>query len=100
MGSSVHVSALLAREPDAATGVSFARFMELALFHPETGYYARDRPRVGRGRAADYYTATSLGTVFGELVVAAAVQLQLAGGEDGARQPLRGVGAESAAFCH
>ncbi len=75
MGSSVHVSALLAREPDAATGVSFARFMELALFHPETGYYARDRPRVGRGRAADYYTATSLGTVFGELVVAAAVQL-------------------------
>ena len=75
MGSSVQVADLLAREPGAGAGVTFARYMELALFHPEAGYYARDRQRVGRARAADFYTATSLGPVFGELVVAATVRL-------------------------
>lgn len=53
----------------------FARFMELALYHPATGYYRRDRPRVGRRRDADFYTATSLGPVFGELVAAACARL-------------------------
>lgn len=49
--------------------------MELALYHPEVGYYATTRPRIGRDRSADFYTATSLGSVFGELVAAAAVEL-------------------------
>ena len=53
----------------------FARFMELALYHPATGYDRRDRPRVGRRREADFYTATSLGPVFGELVAAACARL-------------------------
>ena len=75
MGSSVQVADLLAREPGAGSGVTFARYMELALFHPEAGYYTRNRQRVGRARSADFYTATSLGPVFGELVVAAAVKL-------------------------
>jgi len=55
--------------------LTFARFMELALYHPEVGYYRRDRPRVGRGRGTDFYTATSLGPVFGELVAAACAHL-------------------------
>ncbi len=55
--------------------VSFAQFMALALYHPELGYYRRVRQRVGFSPAADFYTATSTGTVFGELVAAAASQL-------------------------
>lgn len=53
----------------------FARFMELALYHPEVGYYRRDRPRVGRGRGTDFYTAASLGPAFGELVAASCARL-------------------------
>lgn len=53
----------------------FARFMELALYHPQLGYYRRDRLRVGRTAEADFYTATSSGAIFGELVAAAAVEL-------------------------
>lgn len=43
--------------------ISFARFMELALYHPELGYY-RTRDRFGR--AGDFYTAEQLQPVFGE----------------------------------
>lgn len=53
----------------------FARFMHLALYHPEAGYYARSRRRIGRAPDTDFFTATSLGPVFGELVVAACVGL-------------------------
>ena len=54
---------------------NFARFMELALYHPELGYYRRSRRRVGLAPDADFYTATSTGTVFGELTAAAAAKL-------------------------
>jgi SAM-dependent MidA family methyltransferase len=66
---------VFAAEPGSATGVSFARFMELALYHPQVGYYTSPRRRVGRDKAADFYTATSFNPVFGELVCAAAVGL-------------------------
>jgi SAM-dependent MidA family methyltransferase len=75
MGSSPAFRAVFAQEPHAVTGVSFARFMELALYHPEVGYYTANRRRVGRDRKADFYTATTFSPVFGELVVDAAVGL-------------------------
>lgn len=46
--------------------LSFARFMELALYHPEHGYYEQDRRQVGR--AGDFYTSVSVGPLFGELL--------------------------------
>ncbi|MFT3828548.1 MAG: SAM-dependent methyltransferase [Opitutaceae bacterium] len=55
--------------------VTFAHFMALALYHPELGYYRRPRARVGLARETDFYTATSTGDVFGELVSAATVQV-------------------------
>ncbi len=59
-----------------ANGVmDFARFMELALYDPALGYYRRRRPRVGYGPATDYFTASTSGPVFGELVVAACATL-------------------------
>ncbi|HLP06630.1 MAG TPA: SAM-dependent methyltransferase [Opitutaceae bacterium] len=54
---------------------TFAQFMALALYHPELGYYRRPRTRVGLAPEADFYTATSTGEVFGELVAAAAAKL-------------------------
>jgi SAM-dependent MidA family methyltransferase len=59
----------------AGEALSFARFMELALYHEKTGYYARPRRRIGRVQDADFFTSSSLGPVFGELVVTACVGL-------------------------
>jgi SAM-dependent MidA family methyltransferase len=44
----------------------FARFMELALYQPELGYYERDPQPVGR--SGDFYTSVSVGSLFGELL--------------------------------
>lgn len=75
MGSSADFYEIFATEPNATTGVSFARYMELAMYHPTAGYYTSDRRRVGRDDNADFFTATTFSPVFGELVVAAAVKL-------------------------
>ena len=75
MGSSSDFFEIFATEPTAAQGVSFARFMELAMYHPLAGYYTSDRRRVGRDDNADFFTSTTFSPVFGELVVAAATKL-------------------------
>ena len=59
------------RAAGAGAVLPFDRFMEFALYDPAAGYYARNRPRVGRTAAADFFTAASLGPVFGELVAEA-----------------------------
>jgi SAM-dependent MidA family methyltransferase len=46
--------------------ISFARFMELALYCPETGYYESQKDNVGRG--GDFITSVSVGSLFGELL--------------------------------
>lgn len=45
--------------------MSFARFMELALYAPGLGYYERRR-EIGRG--GDFFTSVSVGPLFGELL--------------------------------
>jgi SAM-dependent MidA family methyltransferase len=50
--------------------ITVAEFMELALYHPEFGYYSTEAHR--SGRAGDFYTAVDVGPIFGELL---AVQL-------------------------
>jgi SAM-dependent MidA family methyltransferase len=59
------------RQAGAGGVLSFADFMNLALYDPAAGYYARRRARIGRGPRTDFFTAASLGPVFGELVAAA-----------------------------
>ena len=44
----------------------FAAYAELALYHPELGYYARADRR--SGRAGDFFTSVDLGPVFGSLL--------------------------------
>lgn len=48
--------------------VSFAWFMEQALYHPELGYYSSGRTAIGRH--GDYFTNVSVGPVFGWLMAA------------------------------
>ncbi len=53
---------------EIATGgpMPFRRFMELALYHPELGYYASGNARIGRG--GDFFTNVSVGPLFGRLL--------------------------------
>lgn len=46
--------------------LSFARFMELALYCPLCGYYEQEADTLGR--RGDYYTSPSVGSLFGELL--------------------------------
>src|SRR5580658_8148335 len=45
--------------------ISFARFMELALYAPDVGYYERRR-EIGRG--GDFFTSVSVGPLFGQML--------------------------------
>lgn len=44
--------------------VTFAQFMEWALYHPTLGYYRRAVSKVGKD--GDFYTSSHVGSVFGE----------------------------------
>ncbi|MDP9003584.1 MAG: SAM-dependent methyltransferase, partial [Verrucomicrobiota bacterium] len=57
------------RETIRQTGpVTFAWFMEQALYHPEHGYYSSGRCAIGR--RGDYFTNVSVGPLFGRLLAA------------------------------
>jgi SAM-dependent MidA family methyltransferase len=60
---------LLCEEIGASGPISFERFMDCALYHPEFGYY-RQRPHPA-GRSGDYFTAVQLQPVFGLLLESA-----------------------------
>jgi SAM-dependent MidA family methyltransferase len=46
--------------------MTVAAFMEIALYAPQAGYYARAAQR--SGRAGDFFTSVDVGPVFGELL--------------------------------
>ena len=46
--------------------ITFADFMELALYHPEHGYYTSGKEKIGK--RGDYYTSSDVHSVFGELI--------------------------------
>jgi SAM-dependent MidA family methyltransferase len=46
--------------------ITFAEFMELALYHPQFGYYTVARPKIGA--TGDFFTAPHLAADFGELL--------------------------------
>ena len=55
--------------------MTFAEFMALALYDPEVGYYTRSKPRVGYAPGTDFFTASTSGPLFGELIAAACQKL-------------------------
>ena len=55
--------------------MDYPTFVTKTLYAPEFGYYSTAKTRVGRSPEADFYTAQSLGPIFGKLVVAACESL-------------------------
>jgi SAM-dependent MidA family methyltransferase len=62
-GHDAALLALIVGEIRASGPLTFARFMELALYHPDHGYYATGRR--GPGRAGDFVTAPEAHPIFG-----------------------------------
>jgi len=46
--------------------ITFADYMDLALYHPEHGYYTSGKEKIGK--KGDYYTSSDVHSVFGELI--------------------------------
>lgn len=61
--------ALIRAEIAARGPLPFRDFMDLALYHPEFGYYASGRARIGR--KGDFFTNVSVGPLFGRLLARA-----------------------------
>jgi SAM-dependent MidA family methyltransferase len=59
---------VLAAEIRRGGSIPFRRFMEVALYHPECGYYRRARDPFGK--EGDFYTAEQIQPVFGILMAA------------------------------
>jgi SAM-dependent MidA family methyltransferase len=53
--------------------VSFAWFMEQALYHPAYGYYSSGKAKLGR--KGDYFTNVSVGSTFGRLMAGQFVEI-------------------------
>ena len=66
MAGVTEVEQIIAREIAESGAISFARFMELALYHPSHGYYVRHLKQTGR--EGDFYTSVSVGSLYGELL--------------------------------
>jgi SAM-dependent MidA family methyltransferase len=60
------ISEIIKNEVCSRGVIPFARFMELALYCPDYGYYERESDTVGR--SGDFYTSVSVGPLFGELL--------------------------------
>lgn len=55
------------RDIDAGGGrITFERFMEQALYHPQFGYYTSRREKIGK--RGDFFTSVSVGPLFGKLL--------------------------------
>jgi SAM-dependent MidA family methyltransferase len=64
---------LIRAEIERRGPVSFAWFMQQALYHPEHGYYSSGRCAIGQ--KGDYFTNVSVGPLFGQLLGAQFVEI-------------------------
>ena len=76
--------------------IPFARFMRLALYHPQLGYYNSGTERIGR--SGDYYTSPTVHKIFGQLIAKQLEEMWRTIG--GGRFTLVEVGSNSGWLCH
>ena len=69
----------IAAEIAAGGAIGFDRFMEIALYDPDGGYYTADRI----GKHGDFFTNVSLGTVYGEVLAGQFLEMWEALGRPG-----------------
>ena len=67
--------AVLRDATDEKGQMDYPTFVTTTLYAPGVGYYSTSKLRVGRSPESDFYTAQSLGPIFGQLVVAACESL-------------------------
>ena len=60
------IAAIRAEIARAGGRITFERFMELALYHPQHGYYTAGKQRIGK--AGDFFTSVSVGPLFGRIL--------------------------------
>ena len=60
------LTVLLRREMEGAGPLSFALFMDLALYHPIHGYYQKSLKQIGC--QGDFFTSVTVGNLFGRLL--------------------------------
>ena len=58
------ISQFIAESPSKM--ISYAEYMELALYHPTEGYYIKSRQKIGKG--GDFYTSSNISYIFGKLI--------------------------------
>ncbi len=72
---------LIAERIRDAGPLTFAEYMELALYHPTWGYYARAARR--SGRTGDFFTSVDVGPLFGRLLAVQFAEMwELAGARE------------------
>ncbi|MGO9243070.1 MAG: SAM-dependent methyltransferase [Bryobacteraceae bacterium] len=81
MERAVTAGDVLRAEIGARGPLKFSRFMEIALYHPQCGYYRRGEKIFGR--EGDFYTAAQMQPVFGRLLGRALEQLHAPAQADG-----------------
>ena len=62
-GQSADENSIMSLIHELNSALPFDEFMELALYHPNYGYYTSDRKRVGTD--GDFITSVSVGQCFG-----------------------------------
>jgi SAM-dependent MidA family methyltransferase len=62
----VSLRQIIAQEISQRGPITFSRYMELCLYHPELGFYSRNAEPFGK--AGDFYTASDVHAVFGRLM--------------------------------
>lgn len=60
---------------EANDQLTYAEFVDAALYDCEHGYYKKSQSRVGKEAETDFYTSYSLGPLFGKLVTEACINL-------------------------
>lgn len=73
---SERLTARIAAEIERDGPIPFARFMELALYAPEVGYYTGPRRKIGR--EGDFYTSLDVHPAFGRLIAAQIIEMAAA----------------------
>jgi SAM-dependent MidA family methyltransferase len=65
-GSKPELEQFIRHRIEEEGGIPFAEYMALCLYHPEYGYYMAPRERIGK--QGDFFTSSSVHSLFGRLI--------------------------------